>query len=436
MQVVDFAGAVGRLHAAPGQRAAPDAARRRPGTPEYFVSTEQFLNALTVYKFHVDWDKISTSTFTGPDVPLAPTCWPNATPANAPTPANAADVLAIRAMAQAQYSNIGGAESLWVVAHRAARRVRHRELRRDHGGNAAPRWYQVNVTGGTVAANDVQGTTWDPDGANTFFRFMPSLAVDRAGDMAIGYTKSNSTTNPQIKYAGRLAGDPVNTFSQAEQTLIDGTGSQSGNCGPSACIRWGDYSGMALDPNGCEFWETDEYYADDRPEPPDADRLVPLPGLHHGRQRHALGHRHRRREPDRRRDRRARQPDDDDERERQLLVHASRPGTYPTDDRGQGRLRHRHRPRALVVPDGGTLTQNFTLSAVGDRAAASRTTRRATFQRGVPNGCDLAASPGDVQLARTPAIDQHEHDGHEQRLRLQQHGVGRADVHRRRSPGR
>ena len=89
---------------------------------------------------------------------------------------------------------------------------------------------------------------------------MPALAVDRVGDMAIGYSKSNSTTNPQIKYAGRLAGDPINTFSQTEQTLIDGTGSQSGNCGSSACIRWGDYSGMALDPNGCEFWETNEYY--------------------------------------------------------------------------------------------------------------------------------------------------------------------------------
>ena len=76
-------------------------------------------------------------------------------------------------------------------------------------GNASVRWYQANVTGGTVAANVVQGATYDPEGANTFFRFMPSLAVDRMGDMAIGYTKSNSTTNPQIKYAGRLAGDPA-----------------------------------------------------------------------------------------------------------------------------------------------------------------------------------------------------------------------------------
>jgi hypothetical protein len=29
------------------------------------VSTEQFLNALSIYKFHVDWDKPSTATFTG-----------------------------------------------------------------------------------------------------------------------------------------------------------------------------------------------------------------------------------------------------------------------------------------------------------------------------------------------------------------------------------
>ena len=117
------------------------------------------------------------------------------------------------------------------------------------------------MTGGTVAANVAQGATFDPEGANTFFRFMPALAVDRAGDMAVGYSKSNAATNPQIKYAGRLAADPANTLGQIEQTLIDGTGAQSGDCGGSACTRWGDYSGMALDPNGCEFWMSNEYYA-------------------------------------------------------------------------------------------------------------------------------------------------------------------------------
>src|SRR5262249_20406555 len=258
---VDFAGDTSDFTVIPAnarlQAGAPTA-----GEPEFFVSTEQFLNALSIYKFHVDWDKPSTSTFTGPQTQLQPNCWPNATPASASTPANAADVLSIRAMAQAQYANMGGAESLW-IDHTVERGVSatNTTCNATTGGNATIRWYQANVTAGTVAANVVQGQSFDPEGANTFFRYVPSLAVDRLGDMAVGYTKSNSTTNPQIKYAGRLVGDPANTLGQTEQTVINGTGSQSGNCGSSACTRPGDYSGMSRDPNGCEFWMTGEYFA-------------------------------------------------------------------------------------------------------------------------------------------------------------------------------
>src|SRR5213078_5055331 len=76
----------------------------------------------------------------------------------------------------------------------------------------------------------------------------------------MGYSVSSSTLFPAIRYAGRLATDTANTFSQTETSLIEGTGSQSGNCGSSACTRWGDYSAMTLDPNGCTFWYTNEYY--------------------------------------------------------------------------------------------------------------------------------------------------------------------------------
>ena len=123
----------------------------------------------------------------------------------------------------------------------------HTVRRADTTGFAAPRWYQIHVTGGTVAQT-CQATTWDPDGANVMYRFMPSLAIDRAGNMALGYSTSSSTTKPAIKYAGRLASDPVNTFGQTEQLLIQGTGTQLGNCGGSACARWGDYTAMTLDP--------------------------------------------------------------------------------------------------------------------------------------------------------------------------------------------
>jgi len=46
-------------------------------------------------------------------------------------------------MMQNQYTNLGGVESLWVP---------HTVRRANTTGFAAPRWYQVNVTGGTVAA--------------------------------------------------------------------------------------------------------------------------------------------------------------------------------------------------------------------------------------------------------------------------------------------
>ena len=396
VQLVDFAGPSDDFTLLPAnarlQSGAPPL-----GTSEYFVSTWQFLNGLSVYKFHVDWDKVSTSTFTGPDVQLAPNCWPNASPASASTPANAADVLPIRAMAQAQYTNLGGAESLW-VSHTVQRNVsaNNTTCNAVTGGNASVRWYQLNVNGGTVAANAVQGATFDPEAANTFFRFMPSLAVDRAGDMAVGYTKSNATTNPQIKYAGRLAGDPVNTLGQTEQTLIDGTGAQSGNCGAAACIRWGDYSGMALDPNGCEFWLTGEYFA--------------VTGLNHQTR---IGSFH--------------FPSCTTVGNGTLsgtVTDGSNPiagatltlGSRTTTTNGSGNysftlpagtyaLLAASKPgfspasaSSIAVPDGGTATRNFALSAAATSGCFADNTQTA-FQRGIPSNCDLVSSPGAVVLS-------------------------------------
>ena len=401
-QVVDFSGPSADFTVIPAN-ARLQTGTPPSGTPEYFTATEEFLNAQTVYKFHVDWDKISTSTFTGPDVPLAPTCWPSATPANASTTANSADVLAIRAMAQTQYTNIGGAESLWVDHTVDRGEIPSASCGATTAGNAATRWYQINVTGGTVAANDVQGHTYDPDGANTFFRFVPSLAVDRVGDMAIGYTKSNSTTNPQIKYAGRLATDPINTFSQDEQTLINGTGSQSGNCGGAACVRWGDYSGMALDPNGCEFWETGEYFAttglnhqtrigsfhfpgctpvgNGTLSGTVTDGTNPIQGA-----TVSLGNR---------------TATTDASGAYSFTVPA---GTYPTETAAKPGFDPAS-ASTIAVPDGGTLTKNFTLSAAAQSGCFTDNTQ-STLQRGVPNGCDLTTSPGSVQLKKNVAINQ------------------------------
>ncbi|HSY50774.1 MAG TPA: carboxypeptidase regulatory-like domain-containing protein [Thermoanaerobaculia bacterium] len=376
-----------------------------PGRPNLFISTELFLNAVTVYKFHVDWNSISLSTLTGPDTPLAATLWPSANVANAAQPGTTTilDVLQIRAMVQNQYTNFGGTESLWVP---------HTVRRQNTSGFAAPRWYQANVTGGTVAPNLVQATTWDPDGANVINRFMPSLALDRAGNMAMGYSTSSATVFPSIKYAGRLAADPVNTFSQTEQTFFTGTASQTGVTNPPSTTRWGDYSGMSLDPNGCIFWYTNEYA-----NPADQTfnhrwltkfgSFGPFPGCVPAGAGGTvsgtvtatvggapisgatvqLG---------------ARSATSDGSGNYSFTGIPA--GTYPSmtaNDPGYAPAS----ASPIVVTDAGTTTQNFSLAATPASACLTDTTQ-ADFLTGVFAGVDLNTSPGDVTLSKAPAVDQ------------------------------
>lgn len=369
------------------------------GTPNYYVSSWQFLNGLTVYKFHVDWEHIGLSSFTGPDVPLAATSWPNAAVANAPSQGgNTLDVVHIRAMAQAQYTNLGGAESVWAT---------HTVRRANTTGFAASRWYQINVTGGTVAANLPQAATWDPDGANVMHRFIPSLALNRAGDLALGYTTSSSTTKPALKYAGRLASDPVNTFSQTEQLLIQGAGTQTGTCAGGTCIRWGEYSSMTLDPDGCTFWMTGEYYAADGLNyqtrigsfsypsctPVGAGGTVsgtvtaavggaPLNGA-----TVALGSR-----------------TTTTDAAGAYSFSAIPAGTYPGISASfpgctTGTASN------IVVIDAGTTTQDFALSAAAETACLTDTAQ-ADFQAGLLTNVDTTTSPGDITLAGGATVDQ------------------------------
>ena len=85
---------------------------------------------------------------------------------------------------------------------------------------------------------------------------MASAGMDKDGNLAIGFSASSPSIFPQIRYAGRKATDPLNTLAQGERHLFNGTGSQqrTGN-------RWGDYSGLSIDPvDDTTFWYTNEYY--------------------------------------------------------------------------------------------------------------------------------------------------------------------------------
>jgi len=85
-------------------------------------------------------------------------------------------------------------------------------------------------------------------------RWMGSAAMDRRGNLALGFSVSSATVFPGVRYTGRLAGDPTGELPQGEQVLVDGTGSQT------VASRWGDYTSLNVDPtDDCTFWYVNEY---------------------------------------------------------------------------------------------------------------------------------------------------------------------------------
>ena len=113
----------------------------------------------------------------------------------------------------------------------------------------------MDVTGGNFPATPVQQQDWS-NGNDGLWRWMPSIAVDQNGNMAIGYSTSSANDFPGIRYAGRFASDPPNILGQGEATMFSGTGSQT-----SASGRWGDYTMTTIDPaDNVSFWHTNEYY--------------------------------------------------------------------------------------------------------------------------------------------------------------------------------
>ena len=135
------------------------------------------------------------------------------------------------------YRNFGDHEAL-VVNHSVTA-----------GSSVGVRWYEIRFSNGTPTV--FQQGTYAPDAT---YRWMGSIAMDKVGDIALGYSASSPSLSPGIRYTGRLVGDPLGTL-QSENSIVTGGGSQIPNLS-----RWGDYSAMTVDPiDDCTFWYTSEY---------------------------------------------------------------------------------------------------------------------------------------------------------------------------------
>ena len=242
------------------------------GEPNFFAqvldSTTAGADKLLLFKFHVDWQNPNNSTFGNGtpngagkpiEIPVADfsvvcngdqtledrNCIPQSEAD--PAAGDYLDSIGDRLMYRAAYRNFGDHESL-VLNHTVSAGPGDTFV---GGGHAGIRWYELRNPNGTPTVH--QQSTYAPDAAH---RWMGSAAMDSAGDIALGYSKSSKTTHPAIAYVARQAADPLNSMTFGEGTIIQGTGSQVGTGN-----RWGDYSSMSVDPDGCTFWYSTEYYA-------------------------------------------------------------------------------------------------------------------------------------------------------------------------------
>jgi hypothetical protein len=241
----------------PANLSAPASGLPPLGTPEYFVSESATAFSWDVRKFtpgtHCGGGgsmsaatNVTQPAYTVPGANIVPQ------PNDAGSLHNL-DSLGDRLMQKAQYRKVGAVESIW-VSH---------TTRSSGTSNTQPGWAQLDVSAGTIALAPTQQQNYAPD--LTLWRWMPSIAADKDGNAAMGYSTSNATSPnfPSIAYSGRLVGDTLNQLPQSETQLVAGLGSELNNCGGAACHRWGDYSSMSVDPtDSCTFWLTNEYYTD------------------------------------------------------------------------------------------------------------------------------------------------------------------------------
>jgi hypothetical protein len=230
------------------------------GSPNYIVGTQDDegpygapFDAINLFKFSVIWSSSPKAEFAGPvqlpvaefdsDFPCKPAGSRNCIPQ--PDTPRRLDILSYRQRPiwRLAYRNFGTYESL--VTNQSV------EARPELAGT---RWYELRNPGTQPVV--AQQATYAPD--DGVHRWMGSIAQDKQGNMALGYSVSNGeNVFPGIRYTGRLGGDPASTLPQGEAVVVNGGGSQT-----DKFSRWGDYTSMNVDPtDDCTFWYVNQYYA-------------------------------------------------------------------------------------------------------------------------------------------------------------------------------
>jgi hypothetical protein len=200
-------------------------------------------DAVFAWNFAVNWKNPAKTRITGPaSITVAPyhylcggqltNCVPQ------PESDKHLDAQGDKIMARLVYRRIGDRESLVAV---------HSVNTSAAGGGV--RWYEFRIDKDRRVSLHQQGT-YAPD---RFFRWMASPAIDRLGNIGIGYSFGGSPHFAGQRFAGRLATDPPGVLTLRETVLVEGEAAQN-------AMRWEDYTQTAIDPSDdCTIWYVGDY---------------------------------------------------------------------------------------------------------------------------------------------------------------------------------
>lgn len=200
-------------------------------------------NAIDVWQFHVDWKNPANTKITGPEkITVAPyhylcdgqltNCVPQ------PGTERRLDAQGDKIMARLVYRRMGNRESV-VAVHSVNTSV----------GGGGVRWYEFRIDKNRKV-NLYQQGTYAPDG---FYRWMASPAIDREGNIGIGYSFGGTPHFAGQRFAARLANDPLGHLTLRETVLVEGEAAQD-------AVRWEDYTQTAMDPtDDCTIWYVGDY---------------------------------------------------------------------------------------------------------------------------------------------------------------------------------
>lgn len=222
-----------------------------PGAPNIMLATggaqlkgEFSDDGIYAWKFHVDWTDPSKTKLDGPvKIPVEPytylcngqltKCVPQ------PDTETRLDAQGDKLMARVIYRRIGNRESI-VAVHSV----------NTTAGSGGVRWYEFRLDKSRDVKLYQQGT-YAPD---SNFRWMASAAMDKHGNIGIGYSFGGASQYPGQRFAGRLSGDKLGVLTLNEIVLAAGEASQTNT------LRWEDYTQTAIDPSDDEtIWYVGDY---------------------------------------------------------------------------------------------------------------------------------------------------------------------------------